>query len=158
MVRGWGGQRAVGCTGRRGRAWGYLVDGAHDVHSVAQVALDLVEHVLGGAAQQDGTRLGRLAVDHPREVLVADLLDLEEAAARADVLLGELRGTVDDGGAARARDAVVVRLAHAAEHGDVGLEQVVLRQVGDALLGDDQVGLELDDLVANGLGEKEGAR
>jgi len=34
----------------------------------------------------------------------------------------------------------------------------VLRQVGDALLGDDQVGLELDDLVANGLGEKEGAR
>jgi len=133
---------------------GYLVDGAHDVHGVAQVALDLVEHVLGRAAQQDGTRLGCLAVDHPGKVLVADLLHLEEAAARADVLLGELGGTVDDGGAARARDAVVVRLAHAADDGDVGLEQVVLRQVGDSLLGDDQVRLELDDLVAHGLGEK----
>lgn len=104
-------------------------DVARHAHGVVQVALDLVEHVLGGPAEEDGAGLGVIALGQEGEVLVADLLDLEEAALRADVGLLELLDAVDDGGARGAGDTVVVRLADAAEGGDVGLDEVVLRKV-----------------------------
>jgi len=50
------------------------------------------------------------------------------------------------------RNAVVVRLAHAAECGNARFEDVVLRKVGVALLGNDDVGLKLDELVAQRFG------
>ena len=55
--------------------------------------------------------LGVLAALDEGEVLVADLSDLEEAAAGADVGVGDLLGSVHDGGAARARNTKVVRLS-----------------------------------------------
>mmetsp|Transcript_26368 Transcript_26368/g.59779 ORF Transcript_26368/g.59779 Transcript_26368/m.59779 type:complete len:231 (-) Transcript_26368:764-1456(-) len=125
------------------------VDSADTVHRVAEVALDLVEHVLGGAAQYDAARLGALAVDDPREVLVTNLLHLEEARARANVLLADLCCAVHDCRAGRAGDAVVIRLANSAQHGDVGFLEVVLREIGNAFLCDDQVGGDSDDVVAH---------
>ncbi len=86
-------------------------------------------------------------------LLIANLLDLKEAAAIANVLLADLLSAEDNVGAGGARDAVVVRLLYAANHGDVGLGQVVLRQVRDALLGDDQVRLEADNVIAHLLNE-----
>ncbi len=50
----------------------------------------LVEHVLGGAAQQDGAGLGLLAVHDEREELVAQLEHLKQARARADVAVPDL--------------------------------------------------------------------
>ena len=84
----------------------------------------------------------RVALFDEGEVLVADLAHLEEAAARADVRLLDLVGPAHDGGAGGAGHAVVVRLAEAAEGRDAGLGEVVLGQVGHALLGHDDVGLE----------------
>lgn len=52
----------------------------YHAHGVGEVALDLIEDVLGGAAQQDGHGLGVLALDQVRPVLVADLGDLEQTA------------------------------------------------------------------------------
>ena len=110
-----------------------------------------LEDVLGGAAEQDGARLGVLALDDVGEVLVADLLDLEQPAAGADILLLEVARVVGDRGARGARDAVVVGLADAADARDTRLVEVVRGKLGDALLGDDQVGLQGDDGVAHAL-------
>ena len=41
----------------------------NDLHGVAQVALDLVEHILAAASDEDGARLGILAVLQEGEVL-----------------------------------------------------------------------------------------
>ncbi len=58
------------------------------------------------------------------------------------------RAPVHDGGAGRARDAVVVGLAQAPDRADAGLGQEVHGQVGQALLSDDQVRLVPRDLRA----------
>ena len=93
-------------------------------------------------AEQDRAGLGVRAVLHEGEVLVAQLPDLKEPTAGADVRLLDLVEAVDDGGADRPGDPVVVGLADPADRGDAVLDEVVLRQVGDALLGDDNVGLD----------------
>ena len=98
-----------------------LVDVPGDVERVLQVPLDLVEDVLGGAPQEDGARLGVLATLDEGEVLVADLADLEEAAAGADVGVGDLLGAVDDGGTAGARHPQVVGLSQPPASGQLSL-------------------------------------
>ena len=54
---------------------------------------------------------------------------LEEAAASAHVGRLDLVGAGHDGGAASFRNAVLVRLAHAAKHRDVGLRIEVMAMV-----------------------------
>ena len=54
---------------------------------------------------------------------------LEEAAASAHVRRLDLVGARHDGGAASFRDAVLVRLAHAAKHCDVGLGYTTIRWI-----------------------------
>ena len=51
---------------------------------------DLVEDVLGRATQQDGARLGLLAVDQEGVELVADLEHLKQARTRPDVRVPNL--------------------------------------------------------------------
>lgn len=117
------------------------------------------QDLLAGPAQDDGARLGLLAVGDEGEVLISDLLHLEQPGAGAHVLLPQLIGAADDarpagpahrwgrmgvdgGGGERRRlrtaprrprrspgDAVVVRLPHPADGADVGSHQVVLGQV-----------------------------
>ena len=48
-------------------------------------------------------------------------------------------------------NAVVVGLAEAADGSDIVLDEVVLSEVRDALLGEDKVGLEGDDVGTNAL-------
>mmetsp|Transcript_12294 Transcript_12294/g.31601 ORF Transcript_12294/g.31601 Transcript_12294/m.31601 type:complete len:266 (+) Transcript_12294:325-1122(+) len=126
-------------------------DVAGDAEGVREVPLHLVQHIARGTAQDDGASLGLLAFRQIREVLLADLMDLEEAALGADHALRQLFGAVADLGTCDAGDAVVVRLPNAADARDVGLEQEMLRQVRDTLLGDDQVRLHLDDVLADPL-------
>ena len=58
----------------------------------------------------------------------------------ADVVLSDLVGPADDGGAAGPGHAKVVGLPQPPDDRDVVLEQEVLRKVRDALLGDHLVG------------------
>lgn len=98
-------------------------------HGVVQVALDLVEHVLRRTPEEYRASLGVLALGQEGEVLVADLLDLEQAALRADVGLLDVVDAVDDSGTRGAGNTVVVRLPDTAKSRDVGLDEVVLRQI-----------------------------
>lgn len=108
---------------------GVKEDVARDRHRVREVAVDLVQDVLGRAAEEDRARLRLLALGEEREVLVPDLLDVEEAALGADVRLAQVLDAVHDRRADCARDTVVVRLAHAPDRGHVCLVQEVLRVV-----------------------------
>lgn len=125
-----------------GQELGLVHDVPDDLHGVLEVALDLVEDVLGPTAEEDGAGLGILALLEEGEPLLPDLAHLEQAALGAEVGLLDLVGPADDGGAGGAGHPVVVRLAEAAEGRDAGLGEVVLGQVGHALLGHDDVGLE----------------
>ena len=75
-----------------GQQLGLKHDVARHLHRVLQVALELVEDVLGAAAQQNRARLGVRALLKEAKVVVADLLDLKEPAARAHVGLVQLVG------------------------------------------------------------------
>ena len=70
------------------------------VHCVVKVPLDFVQNVLAGAAQQNGARLGILALLNEGEILIADFANLEETGLGSDVRLCDLVGSVDDGGTA----------------------------------------------------------
>jgi len=111
-----------------------------------QVALNFVKDILGGASEKNGASLGVLALSHEREVVVTDLLDLEEATKGTDVTLLELGGSVDNGGTSASSDSVVISLTKTSETGDVStLEEVVLSCVRDTLLGDNNIGVKLED-------------
>ena len=56
---------------------------------------DLIEHVLGGASQQDGAGLGVLAVHNESEELVANLLNLKQACSCPDVAVLDLLSPVE---------------------------------------------------------------
>lgn len=115
--------------------------------SYLQVPLHFVQNVLASAAQHNGARLRVLAFGYEGEVLVADLLDLKQSSLRPNVLLLQLFRSVHDGGAAAAGDAVVVRFADAAQHGDAGPDEEVLSEVRHAFLRDHEVRLHADDVV-----------
>jgi hypothetical protein len=95
---------------------------------------------------------------------------VEETALSSDIALAKVVDTVDDGSAGSASDTVVVRLANATNGGDVGLDEVVLGEIccrvvsgllterkrekgrtRNTLLGENEIGLELDNLLAHGL-------
>ena len=61
----------------------YTVRRASYLHGVLQVALELVQHVLGPSTEKNRARLGFIALLDEHEVLLAELLDLQ--VARGDV-------------------------------------------------------------------------
>mmetsp|Transcript_29671 Transcript_29671/g.87813 ORF Transcript_29671/g.87813 Transcript_29671/m.87813 type:complete len:230 (+) Transcript_29671:4233-4922(+) len=124
-------------------------DVARDAHCVDEVALDLVEDVTRRTTQHHGACLGLRAVDDEREELVADLDNLKEARAGANVGLADLLGAVHDRRSSCACNAVVVCLAKPPDGRHACLGQKVRSKVREALLSDYQVGLERDDLVAH---------
>lgn len=107
-----------------------------DAHGIVQVALNLVQNVLGRAAEQDGAGLGVLALCEVGEVLVTKLGNLEQTALRTDV--GRLCGEdgVDDGGTGGSCDTVVVCLADTANGCDISLDKEVLGEVCGLLAKD----------------------
>eukprot|EP00128_Syssomonas_multiformis_P003160 Colp12_sorted_trinity150504_noHs@31453 len=122
---------------------------AGHVHGILKVALDLHEHILGGTTQKDGAGLGLLALGDESEVVVANLLDFEETSTGTDIRLLELLSAVDNSGTACTGNAVVISLANAAKSSNIVLDEVVLGKIGQALLGNDKVGLELNDVLAH---------
>jgi len=79
---------------------------------VVQVPLNLVQNVFRGAPEHDSAGFWVLALCEEGKVLVANLLDLEEAALGADVFLFQLFRPVDNGGANCLCNSVVVCLLY----------------------------------------------
>eukprot|EP00968_Pinguiococcus_pyrenoidosus_P015771 scaffold1469_cov257-Pinguiococcus_pyrenoidosus.AAC.4 len=131
-----------------GEKLGLEHDVADNLHRVLEITLDLIQDVLGPSTEHDGARLGVLALLQEGEVLVSNLAHLEETTTRAEIGLAHLLWTVHNGGANRPGDAVVVRLAQAAESCDACLREVMLGQVRDAFLRHDDVRPEGDDVGA----------
>ena len=84
-----------------------------------------------------------------RNLLITDLAHFKESAHGSHVALLDFLRTVHDRSTHSLGDAIVVRLAHAADCGDASLAQVVLREVRDTLFGNDEVGLVRDNVGAN---------
>jgi hypothetical protein len=132
-----------------------------------QVALDLIQDILRGAAEQDSACLGVLAFCEVGEVLVAKFGNLEQTALCTDIRRGRSEDRVDNGGTGGSCDTVVVRLADAANGCDVGLDEVVLGKIyltlvvpctvhkkeltANTLLRDDKIGLQSNDGIAHSL-------
>lgn len=76
-----------------------------------------------------------LAAGEEGVVFVADLRYLKQTALGADIGLLEIFNAVDDIGAGSTGDAVIVRLANAADGGDVSFDEVVLCKVYLVLVG-----------------------
>lgn len=104
-------------------------DVARNAHGILQVTLNLVEDVLGGAAEENRACFGLLALGQESEVLVANLLNLEQTAFRADIRFLKVLDSVHDRSACGSRNSVVVCLPHTAQGCDVGLHQVVLCKI-----------------------------
>ena len=130
-----------------GQKLGLIYHIPNDLHGILKVALNLIQHVLGPATEKDRAGLGILALLEEGEPLLSDLAHLEQTALGTDVGFLNFIGTADDGGTGGAGHAVVVGLAEATEGGDAGLGEVVLGQIGHALLGNDNVGLECCSVV-----------
>ena len=132
-----------------------------------QVALNLVQNVLGGSAEQDGASLGVLAFCEVSEVLVTELGDLEQTALGTNVGGGCGEDRVDDGGTGGSCDTVVVCLAYTADSCDVGLNKEMLCKIwltlvmllynrldvltADTLFCDNEIGLQGNDRVTHSL-------
>lgn len=116
---------------------------------VLQVPLDLIENVLGATSQENGACLGVLALNEVREVLVTDLLDLKKSAFGTDVGLLDLVGSVDNLSAGDSSHSLVVGLSDSSDDRDVVLQQVMGGDVADPLLGDHDIRLPFDDLLAH---------
>ncbi len=104
-------------------------DVSRNAHGVLQVSLNLVQDILGRAAEEDRASLGRLALGEEGEVLVADLLDLEQAALRTHVRLLDVLYPVDDGSAGGPRYPVVVCLADTTKSRHVRLHKIMLCKI-----------------------------
>jgi len=123
-----------------------------DTEGVLKVTLDLVKDILGGTSEENGASLGLNALSHEGEVIVTDFLDLEETAVSSNIGLLELLGSVADSGTRGSGDSVVIGLSKSSEDSAVSfLEEVVLSSVGDTLLGDDDIGADLEDGGASAL-------
>jgi hypothetical protein len=94
-----------------------------------QVALDLVQYVLRGSTEQNGTGLGVLALCEVGEVLVAELGDLKETTLGTNVGGGCGEDRVDDGGTGCSCDTVVVCLADTADGRDISLDEEMLCKI-----------------------------
>ena len=100
---------------------------------------------------KDSARIRLLAVRQEGKVLITNLLDVEIPASCPDICLSQVLNSIDDGRAECASYPVVVRFPHASNCGDDGFQKEMLCEVRNALLGEDEVGLELDNLLAYGL-------
>src|SRR5712692_9220814 len=109
-----------------------------DARRVLEGPLELVDHVLGAAAQEDRDGLRVLAARHERHLVVADLL-LVHLLREAEVVLRQLVEIRHDLAAGRLRELLHVRLLDPAHRVDLRLREVVLRLVVDALLAEDHV-------------------
>ena len=81
--------------------------------------------------------------------LISQLPDLEQAAASAQITLLDLVRPAHNSRTTRPRHPVIIRLPQPPERSNARLREEVLREVRHALLRNDNVRLERDDLGAH---------
>mmetsp|Transcript_21914 Transcript_21914/g.35184 ORF Transcript_21914/g.35184 Transcript_21914/m.35184 type:complete len:486 (+) Transcript_21914:126-1583(+) len=123
-------------------------DISSDTHSVLQIAVHFLQHILGATAQHNRARLGLLAFMEKGKRFIGDLLHAVLAALGADISLRQQIHSMSNGSSTAFGQPRVVRLAHSAQHSHSSLHQVMLRQITAALLGDHDVWLQRDELLA----------
>lgn len=114
-----------------------------------EVPLHLIEHVLGRTPQQDSTGRRTLTFQEVSEIVITQLPDFEQMALRTNISLLDLLRSIHNLRAGHSSNPHVVGLTDTTDAGDVALEEEMLGEVGDTLLGDDDVGLPLEDEVAH---------
>jgi hypothetical protein len=62
-------------------------------------------------------------------LLIADLFNVEKAAAYADIRLADILNAIDDCGADSSGDTIIIRFANPSDRRDIRLDKVMLRQV-----------------------------
>ena len=118
--------------------------------SIVEVSLDLIKDVLRGTSEENRASLGVLALSHEGEVVITDLLDLEETALCADIGLLKLLRAVSNSGTTDTGNTIVVGFTDTTDDCAVTvLEEEVLSGITDTLLGDDNVGLDSEDVFAH---------
>src|SRR5947209_8124420 len=118
----------------------------HDSKRIVQDPLDLVDHVLGAAPDQDGDRPCVLAARDERHVVRADLSLFDEVRT-AQFLRREVVEVRDDPRTGRLRELLHVALLHPANRVDAFLGEEVLGDVVDPFLTQDDVGTGRLDLI-----------
>lgn len=116
---------------------------------VLQVAFNFVEHILGATSKENGAGLGVLAFQEVGEIFVTNLGHTEQAGLFTDIRFLYFVRTVDDLGTSDTGNTLVVGLADSANHGNIVFLEMVGCIVGDALLGNHDIRLPLDDLLAH---------
>ena len=127
-----------------------LDDNAYNPQGVFHGPVQLIDHVLGSAAEDNGHGLGVLALFDEGHLLVADLSLLNEACL-PQVFCRQVVDAGDNPSACGTRQLLHVALLDAANCVDAGLGQEVLGQVIDAFLTEDDVSAGLDDGVYHAL-------
>jgi hypothetical protein len=125
-------------------------DIASNTEGVVEVALNLVEDILGGTTEKDGASLGALALSHEGEVIVTNLLDFKKTALGTNIRVLKFLRAVDNGGARDTGNTVIIGLTDTTDDCAVSvLEEEVLSSVGNTLFGDDNVGLDAENVFAH---------
>src|SRR5881397_1908369 len=120
-----------------------------DSERIVQDPLDLVDHVLRAAPDEDGDRPGLLAARDERHVVRADLSLFDEVRT-AQLLRRQVVQVRDDPRAGRLRELLHVALLHPADRVDAFLGEEVLGDVVDPLLTEDDVRAGRLDLLDHG--------
>jgi hypothetical protein len=118
------------------------IDVSSDKHGILQVSFDFIDDVLGRPTKEDCTCLGIVTGRQKHKVptqlggfsrggglLIADLFNVEEAAAHADIRFADVLYAIDDCGTDSSGDTIIIRFADPSDRRDVGLDKVMLSQV-----------------------------
>src|SRR5437867_2415809 len=120
-----------------------------DSERIVQDPLDLVDHVLRAAPDEDGDRPGLLAARDERHVVRADLSLFDEVRT-AQLLRRQVVEVRHDPRARRLRELLHVALLHPPDRVDAFLGQEVLGDVVDPFLTEDDVRAGRLDLLDHG--------
>mmetsp|Transcript_17122 Transcript_17122/g.28443 ORF Transcript_17122/g.28443 Transcript_17122/m.28443 type:complete len:305 (-) Transcript_17122:706-1620(-) len=146
-----------GCTSNatgdghfRGTATGqqfWIVDNvADDLHCILQIAFNFIQDILTATPQDNRTRLGVTTFVKETEPFISNFAHFEKSTIVANIRFLQFVGPGTNRGTGGAGNAIVIRFAEATKGGNIGLGQIMLGQITDALFGNDNVWLERNDI------------
>ena len=104
-------------------------DVSRDAHGIVEVSLNLVQDILGGAAEKDGAGLGVLTLGEEGEVFITNLRNFEETTLSTNVGGSGSEDGVDNCSTCCPCDTVVVGFTYTADCCDVCLDEKVLCEI-----------------------------
>ena len=119
------------------------------MHGVLQISFNFIQNVLRSTSQDNRTGFGILALGQVAEPIVTNLAHFKQSTTRSQICFLNFVRATDNSGTDGSGNAVVVRLAQATKGGNIGLGQIVLRQITHTLFGNDNVGLVRNDITAH---------